>query len=188
MENNMTNKTYTVQEFIKKYNSFTSEKAKETFLKSVIKNNYVDFLVKKQRAALIITTSCINEKTQRVKIDSSKQYLLYNYTVFDLYTNIRMDIEHLHVDYDLLEKHDLVAMILKFIPKAELNKFDTVLNMCQEDFLTNSFNIQNYLDMKIDQLTLVLLEMVKPVIERTELALNSINPEVLQNLVKQLEK
>lgn len=151
MENNMTNKTYTVQEFIKKYNSFTSEKAKETFLKSVIKNNYVDFLVKVEYARKIIELSGFRKETGKPHMDSCKQYLLYIFSIITMYTNIVMDEQKVHEEYDKLEKNHLIVLILSMLPEREIKMFDSILQMQKDDWFTNYHGFEHYLEIESEK-------------------------------------
>ena len=84
------NKKATVEEFVKKYNQFSSTELKANYVKSMVdENKYIDYLVKVKYAQDIISISCL-DKNGNIKLNSPKRYSLYIYTIINLYTYIEV--------------------------------------------------------------------------------------------------
>ena len=66
------NKKVTVEEFVKKYNQFTSTELKTNYVKSMVnENKYIDYLIKVKYAQDIISISCL-DKNGNIKLNSPK--------------------------------------------------------------------------------------------------------------------
>lgn len=148
----MNKEKISVDDFVKKYTAFTSDKAKETYMASLMNSSaYISYAVKIVTAQQILQNSCF-DKQGKVHIDSCKKYLLYIAAIFNFYTNIRLDETQIMQDYDTLEKLNLINAFIRLMPERELKMFDTVLKMAQDDLLANYCGLEHYLENKLSNI------------------------------------
>lgn len=161
-------------DFIKKYDSYQSKEAQKKYVESIIiTNQYVDYLVKVNYAKNILNTACLN-KDGNIHMNSCKKYILYVYTILTLYTYLDISEKEAVLCYDELEKRNLVAYIMDGISKFELTSFDTILNMCTDDLITNNYEIHGFINRKV--------ESYKPLItERLPIILKTLKTYIEQN-------
>lgn len=182
------NKKVTVEEFIKKYNQFTSTELKCNYVKSMVdENKYIDYLVKVKYAQDIISISCLDENGN-IKLNSPKKYSLYIYTIIDLYTYIEIPENKWNECLDLLEKNNLLEVIMTAISKSEIKRFDTILKMCQDDLMINNYEIQGYISRNIENLKETALVACEPIITVISNKINELTKEDLSEIVKELIK
>ncbi|WP_346961245.1 hypothetical protein [Clostridium sp.] len=152
MENKNNENKINVINLIEDYEKLTSDKSKEDYLKAKIKiNNYIDYGTKMFIAENIINSSCL--KNNNIYIDSCKRYILYIYALLANYTNLDIHENELLLQYDLLEKHGLLDIILDMIPEKEIVTFKTILDMKQNDLMTNKYEIHAFISDKINSFT-----------------------------------
>lgn len=173
-----------VFEFVEKYNS-TSEK-QGLLDKTVPKDTYVDYLVKQKYVRDILTVSCL-DSNGNVKLNSCKKYMLYIYTVFTLYTNIDIPENKMVLAFDALDRYNLIDIILAEIPEAELNTFNTVLQMCQDDMITNNYEIHGYINRNIENITTEFSKVLYPIVSNLNKKLDEVDIEkLIQEFLKTL--
>lgn len=144
----MSEKKITVKDFVKQYKKLNSDATKNIYIKSMIKDDcYIPYAVKIATANTILENSCF-DKDGNIKFDSCKKYLMYVWAIFSLYTDIELEVKNIMDEYDMLEKEDLVSMVILLIPKREMEIFDTVLKMRQDDLIANYCGLENYLERK----------------------------------------
>ncbi len=186
-KDNVTNKIEVI-ELVNQYNKFTSEKLKVDYLKSTIKiNTYVNYMSKVFYANQILKNSCYDEKNN-VKLDSCKKYLLYIYSIFILYTNINLHEDNLINEYDLLESNNLVDEIIKLIPDKEVHTFDTVLKMCQDDMMSNYYELHGYIDKKLKDFYPEIATSIKPLLKSLDNFIQNIDEKQLIRFITTLQK
>lgn len=148
----MNKEKISVDEFVKKYKAFTSDKAKETYIASLVNMSaYVPYAVKIVTAQQILQSSCFN-KQGNIHIDSCKKYLLYIAAIFNFYTNVQLSETQIMQDYDALEKLNVINIFIKLMPERDLKIFDTVLKMSQDDLLANYCGLEHYLEKKLSNI------------------------------------
>lgn len=173
-----------VFEFVEKYNS-VSEKQR-LLDETVPKDTYVDYLVKQKYARDILTVSCL-DSNGNIKLNSCKKYMLYVYTVFTLYTNIDISENKMVLAFDALDRYKLIDIILAEIPEAELNTFNTVLQMCQDDMMTNNYEIHGYINRNIENITAEFSKVLAPIVSSLSKKLDEVNTdEFIQGFLKTL--
>lgn len=182
------NKKATVEEFVKKYNQFNSTELKANYVKSMVdENKYIDYLVKVKYAQDIISISCL-DKNGNIKLNSPKRYSLYIHTIINLYTYIEIPENKWNECLDLLEKNNLIEVIMTTISKSEIKRFDTVLKMCQDDLMVNNYEIQGYISRNIEKIKETALITCEPIITSLSKKVDELTKEDLAEIVKILVK
>lgn len=129
-----------VADFVGKYNSYKSDNAKSEYLKNTIKSkNYVSYAAKVTFANQIVAQTH-NIEGSSIKVDTTKQYILFIIGVVSLYLNIEFSDSPIS-DYDLLDEAGLLEPIIAMIPSKEYENIKLVLDMVAKDFMTNNYGV-----------------------------------------------
>ncbi len=140
-----------VLDFIKKYNSMTSDKAKKTYLQRVVKGDdyYIPYTEKVVYARDILEIANF-DKEGKVLFNGAKQYLLYICTVLTLYTMLDISHKDFSVAFDLLNQQNLIDVLLENMPDDK-TEFDVIFQLAQGDFEKNygeiKFNVNDITNM-----------------------------------------
>lgn len=182
------NAKITVTEFVTKYNSLKSNDVREKYAESmIIKDKYVDYLVKQKYAQDIISISCLDNKGH-IKINSCKKYMMYINTLLTLYTNIEMSEKNCVAEFDMLDRENLIDTLLKYIPEEELGKFDTIMQMCYDDFMTNNYEIHAFITKTADDVINSMAAIVSPLVDEVMKDLNGLSAEEIKSLAEAFMK
>ena len=141
-----------IDELIKGLESKRSQEARDRYLTSKIKTiDYINFEVLTVIADSIVANSMF-DKDGNIKIDSCKKYLLYVYSILNVFTNIDVHEDKWVQEYNKLNKSNLIEVIVGMIPERIVNEFDSILKMKSDDLITNYYSINAYIDRKLVQL------------------------------------
>lgn len=180
----------TIDKLIDGYLKRTSVKMREEYLKAVIKvKPYVGYGTKMFLADTIIKTSCLNDG--QIYIDSCKKYLLYIYTLIDVYTNIELSTKDLMIQYDRLDSIGLIEPILALIPEKERVTFKTILDMRQDDLMTNRYGTHAFIKEQVDRLTNVSYEFSKafaPLVEKLSEKIETLDENKIEKMLNKAMK
>lgn len=134
-------KRISIIEFVKRYNTATSEQIKSIMLKSVFKEQdmYVPYQQKIEAALKIIEKAnyVYDKGNKKFVFNGPVQYLYYVKTLLDLYTNFQLN-EPFYEEYDELNQDNLLDTILQQMPVDKV-EFDTVFNMVRDDSERNQY-------------------------------------------------
>ena len=182
------NAKITVTEFVTRYNSLKSNDVREKYAESmIIKDKYVDYLVKQKYAQDIISISCLDNKGH-IKINSCKKYMMYINTLLTLYTNIEMSEKNCVAEFDMLDRENLIDTLLKYIPEEELGKFDTIMQMCYDDFMTNNYEIHAFITKTAVDVINRMSGLVSPLVDEVMKDLNGLSAEEIKSLAEAFMK
>ena len=180
----------TIDKLIDGYLKRTSVKMREEYLKAVIKvKPYVGYGAKMFLADTIIKTSCLNDG--QIYIDSCKKYLLYIYTLINTYTNIELSTKDLMIQYDRLDSIGLIEPILALIPEKERVIFKTILDMKQDDLMTNRYGTYAFIKEQVDRLTNVSYEFSKafaPLVEKLSEKIETLDENKIEKMLNKAMK
>lgn len=133
-----------VLDFLTKYNGMTSDKAKEAYIKRVVRpdNYYVPYISKTVYANQILEIANFT-KEGKVYFNGAKQYQLYIWTLLTLYTFFDVPNEGFEIIFDVLNQQGFLDILIDQMPndKAE---FDVVYHLSQKDFE------KNYMETKVN--------------------------------------
>lgn len=159
-------KTISVVDFIKKYNSFASAKLKENYFNETVKSvDFVNFEELEYIAEKLIEKSYI-VKDGALMIDSCKKYLLYIFTVIDMFTNIEVHAESWIGEYNALDQSDLIEKITGVVSKKVMTNFDTILKLKSDDVVFNNSNLPNYFNGLIKIITPIIQDGILNVLDK----------------------
>jgi len=186
--NKKENSTISVTDLVAKYTSLNAPTAKENYLKSVIQiKPYISYATKIVYINKIIDNSCYDEN-KNIHIDSCKKYLLYVQALIMAYTNIMFDVKDPINEYDRLDSSGLLEIILSMIPEGELQSFDTMLKMKQDDLMTNYYGIHAYIDKKLKDFYPRLGDSVSKFLGAAEEFLGKLDEKKLEQILKRIMK
>lgn len=192
-------KDFTVQEFVDKHNKFAGDTLKGTFVRENLKTEeYVPYNKKMALAEKIVksstyaTESVIEpengnikyQQTNKIQVNSCTRYVLFVYTVIQIYTNINMDSAKMLDEFDLLNREGLIEQIFGRINEKELQEFNKVVQMTFDDFMLNNTTPQSFISNQVQRITDVLGVMLKPIIDK----LSNMSEEELQKSVDKIVK
>ena len=172
-------------DLVENYKKRSSIKLKEEYLKSQVKvKPYLSYGVKMFLADQIVKQSCL--KDGNVYVDSCKKYLLYIYTLIKYYTNIDISEKDLMLQYDLLDENELVEKILALIPEKELISFKTILDMKQDDLMTNKYGTYAFIEDQVERIRSITPEITKafaPLIDVLSNKIETLDENKLEKMI-----
>lgn len=79
-----------------------------------------------------------------LQIRSAKRYLIFATSILKLYTNLELNKEKPHEDYDLLREDNIMRDIVERIGE-DLEEFKTIFNMTYDDMMYNENNWRTFI-------------------------------------------
>lgn len=176
-------KTLNVEEMVKEYTSTTNKVAREKFLEKIQSQEYLSYSAKMVYANRIIESTSWDATGTKMEVNSPIRYMLYVYTLINVYTNVEMHNESMLAEYDALTAAGLKDQIIQKIPEAERKEFDAVLKMVADDFYANHFETHAYIHGLIDRLGNVVENFFSPISEELVKGLNNLNTDELAEAI-----
>lgn len=124
-----------ISEFIAKYKNRASDKSKDLYLKSIVKEEYAPYLIKQFWARQIIEGANF-DKEGNIHFDQIKQYMSYMYTVLSLYTKLDVSSNGFNIQFDTLNENGVIKRLEENLPE-DFKEFQSVYKMVEDDFRTN---------------------------------------------------
>lgn len=126
-----------VNEFVEKYRKATDIE-KTRLMREIEVKTYVPYAEK------VVHSEAVLSKTAKrvhgvLQNNSTLRYLTFITSILKLYTNLELNQEKPHEDYDLLKQFGIVEDIIARIGD-DFNEFGTVFNMTWDDMLYNENN------------------------------------------------
>lgn len=180
---NAMEKTLNIEEMVKEYTSTTNKVARDKFMEKVQVEPYIGYAAKIVYAKRIVESTAWNDDNGKIEIDSPIRYILYNYTLISVYTNIEMHKESMLAEYDALQSCGLKDKILEKIPTAEKVQFDYVLKMVSDDYYTNHFETHAYIDSLVDRFRNIVENFFSPISEELVHGLDKLSSEEVANAI-----
>ena len=162
-------KTLKVEELVKEYTSTTNE--------------YISFAAKIVYANRIIESTAWNDDNQKIEINSPIRYLLYVYTLLNVYTNIEVHKESMLAEYDALTSAGLKDLIIAKIPESERKEFEYVLKMTVDDYYANHFETHAYIDSLVDRFRNIVENFFSPISEELVKGFDKLSSEEVANAI-----
>lgn len=186
----MSENTITIKEFVKKYTEFRNDVSKDGYLKKIKIIPYVDYLKKVTAAENIAKRTCKNSNGD-ICVNSPMRYVLFVFTVLQLYTNLIISSEDRVEDFDLLNKNGLIDKIFELIPENELAEFKTILDLSVDDFMTNHYEAHAFVESQVNRITTVVekfFEPAVPMFEKLNQKLDSMSEKNIEKLGSKIDK
>ena len=190
------NKDFNVKDFVEEYEKQTNDTDKAKFIKTKLKcEKYMPYAEKLMIADNIIQSSSykmenvdgVLNKTDKIAINSPMRYILFVMTVVNKYTNIEVNFNGIMPEFDYLNQNSLIEVIFEKIGEKEINEFNTVVDMVLNDFVSNKFEIKNYIS---DMFSRVynLAEKCIPLVDNIASKLEDMSEEDIERLSKMFER
>ena len=176
-------KTLNVEEMVKEYTSTTNKVAREKFMEKIQIEPYIGYSAKMVYANRIIESTSWDATGSKIEINSPIRYMLYIYTLINVYTNIDLHNENMLAEYDALTSAGLKDLIIQKIPEAERKEFDAVLKMVADDYYANHFETHAYIDNLVDRFGNIVENFFSPIGEELAKGLNNINTDELATAI-----
>lgn len=139
----MENKKIAVKDFVEQYVSAKTDIDKKKVLQSLEVKTYIPYSVKVVHSQVVLDSTA--KRVNGVLLnDSPMRYLTQVMSIVRLYTNLSINQERPHEDYDLLRQNNLIDMICEKIGE-DVAEFQTVFNMVWGDMVNNENDIRVYI-------------------------------------------
>lgn len=163
--------------FIKDLKFTKDEKAKREMIKKHIVTDYVPYVSKVDLCKRIVRFS--NEITTENRVLKVKntpiQYLLFIMNLVKLYTDIEFTDEQNHEAYDALNQADVFEILFSptsdsdsLISQKEYKEFQTILNMCNDDYFENYRSLGSIIENKFEALNMMINTLAEAFKEAAE--------------------
>lgn len=135
----------TVQEFV---NEYTTKNNSKKVIQEHIITKYVPITMKQEVCKKIVELSSYEIVDQRktYQRNSTLLYMLFMMAIVRLYTDIEIQEEKQIADFLCLEECGAIEEICGSISEIEMDRFNTIMKMCQDDFMDNDRSLLSYID------------------------------------------
>lgn len=151
-------KKYTVATFIEEFNKKKNDEV-DKFLNEIICISYLPFEEKTQLCEKLIQgtsyktfTDLNGNSIRKIYINNPARYMIYHLNLVDTYTSITINMSDILSEFNLLNNGVYLDAICSFIPEKEIQEIKMILEMTENDFMQNEYEISNYIDKKIESL------------------------------------
>lgn len=179
-------KKITIKQFCKEYSSRIPQ-LQETYIKeNLVITPYVPFVKKDALADKLVDVSTYvfedytkedgtigRRKTDKIRVNSTAQYLLFCRLVIENYTNLTVETEGFFEEYDALKSSGLLDKLMvstetrpSLIPMDEIAEFRAIIDMKQKDEIFNKTEVHNYVDSLMERFGDVLNILAKPIMDK----------------------
>lgn len=187
----------TIKEFVENYNK-RPEQTKENYIKDNLKiTRYVPFVKKDALAQKLVNISTYKyedyvkedgtisrRKTDTIQVNSTVQYLLFCRLVIENYTNLTVETEGFHEEYDALKECGLLDKLMvstearpSLIPIDEITELRAILDMKQKDEIFNKTEVHNYVDSLVERFGDIIDVLAKPIIDKAMEQIGDVDAE-----------
>lgn len=162
-----------VDVLVAKYKELNTDEEKKEFVERHIKTNYVNYEQKVTDVSSIVnignhtTIPDPSDETKTIiiyKKNTPAMYYLLKLTLLKNYSDIDIDITaddgSVLRAYNQLESIGFIDVFIALLPKEEVTKYHSMLEMANDDVYVNERDIASYLDTKIDAFGVVLNMMI----------------------------
>lgn len=204
-------KTITIKQFVTEYKNRVPQ-LQETYIKeNLVITPYVPFVRKDTLADKLVDISTYvfedytkedgtigRRKTDKIKVNSTAQYLLFCRLVIENYTNLVIETEGFFEEYDALKESGLLDKLMvstetrpSLIPMDEIAELRAIIDFKQKDLLFNKTEIHNYVDSLVERFGDVLDVLAKPIMDKAMEQMNDTMNDidnVTESTVQDIEK
>lgn len=184
-------KKYTVAGFCKEYNDAKSNEVKELLIKDVMNIDYVPYERKITICEKIIDNTYYTKDENNIKkfhVYSPGRYMLYCLWLVKEYTNIEINFKESLLEFNLLNKYRLFDMIIAQIPEIEVKEFRMILDMVENDIITNKHEIHSFISEQVERFGKLIGFTLKPLIEQFNNIIKNIDEEAINKITMKLDK
>ena len=179
-------KKITIKEFCTQYKSRVSQ-IQETYIKdNLVITPYVPFNKKNVLADKLVDISTYvfedytkedgtigRRKTDKIRVNSTVQYLLFCRLVIENYTNLTVETEGFFEEYDALKECGLLDKLMvstetrpSLIPMDEIAELRAIIDMKQKDEIFNKTEPHNYVNSLVERFGDIIDVLAKPIMDK----------------------
>lgn len=203
-----TNKTISIKKLVNEYTKRVPQ-MQETYIKeNLIITPYVPFVRKDALADKLVDVSTYifedytkedgtvgRRKTDKIRVNSTAQYLLFCRLVIENYTNLTVETEGFHEEYDALKECGLLDKLMistetrpSLIPMDEIAELRALIDFKQKDAIFNATEIHNYIGSQVERFGTLLGVTLKPVMDKIAENLENMTEQDVEKLSKKVDK
>jgi hypothetical protein len=165
------------EKFLKDLQFTKDDRAKYNLIKNHVKTNYIDYQTKVVICKSIVKSTWEEQVQNRIiyKKDTPMQYLFFVMKLVEQYTDIEFEAEKIYDAYNALNQADVFELLFSptsdsdsLISQKEYKEFQTILNMCNDDYYENFRSLGSILETKLEAFSLAtnaISEAFKEVLE-----------------------
>lgn len=153
-----TEKKITVQDFVTKYNTLTSDKLKEDLVKSIVKNKYISYETKVAICKNIVestyyikTKDNIGIERKKMYVNSPATYMLYCLNIVNNYTTLEVKFNNSLEEFNLLNSNGCIDIIFKYASDREIKEFRKTLEMVENDLIQNEYETHAFISNQVER-------------------------------------
>lgn len=197
-----------IKEFVSEYEKRT-DVLKEQFLKNNLKiTPYVPFVKKDALAEKLIDVSTYafenytkedgsigRRKTDKIRVNSTIQYLLFCRLVIENYTNLIVETEGFFEEYDALKQSGLLDKLMigtkteePLISMDEISELRALVDFKQRDIMTNYATPQAYISNQVERFSTLLSVTLEPVLTKISDTLENMDEKDIEKFGNKFEK
>ena len=197
-----------IKEFVSEYEKKV-DVLKEQFLKeNLIITPYIPFIKKDALADKLVDVSTYvfedytkedgtigRRKTDKIRVNSTAQYLLFCRLVIENYTNLTVETDGFYEEYDALKECGLLDKLMvstetrpSLIPMDEIAELRALVNFKQSDAMTNYATPQAYISNQVERFSTLLSVALEPVLTKISDTLENMDEKDIEKFGNKLEK
>lgn len=175
-----------IKQFCKEYRNRVTHMQDSYIKENLVIIPYIPFIKKDALADKLVDVSTYvfedykkedgtigRRKTDKIKVNSTAQYLLFCRLVIENYTNLTVETEGFYEEYDALKECGLLDKLMvstetrpSLIPMDEIAELRAIIDFKQKDLLFNKTEIHNYVDSLVERFGDVLDVLAKPIMDK----------------------
>lgn len=187
-----------ITKFVDEYENRATESLKDDYLKDTLEvKKYIPFVLKDALASTIANATCFEknrkkdldgnvtfENTGRIKLNSVARRLLFYRCVIEQYTNLKVETEGFHEEYDLLNSLGILDKIIQMIPERELGEFAQIVDMKISDTVSYYSTPQKFVSDQVERFGTLIGVTLNPFLEKLADQLGELDEEHIDKLAK----
>ena len=109
--------------------------------------------------------------------------MLYCLNLVKQYTNIEIDFKNALEEFNMLNKYGLLDMICNTIPERELQEFQMILDMTENDVVHNEYEIHSFISNQIDRFGNLFGHIVKPAFDKINDIIKNMDEKTIEKML-----
>lgn len=179
-------KTITIKQFCEEYTKRVPQLQEAYIKENLVITPYVPFNKKNVLADKLVDISTYvfedytkedgtigRRKTDKIRVNSTIQYLLFCRLVIENYTNLTVETEGFFEEYDALKECGLLDKLMvstetrpSLIPMDEIAELRALIDFKQKDLLFNKTEPHNYVNSLVERFGNIIDVLAKPIIDK----------------------
>ena len=201
-------KKISIKEFCTQYKSRVPQLQEAYIKENLVITPYIPFVKKDALADKLVDVSTYifedytkedgtigRRKTDKIRVNSTVQYLLFCRLVIENYTNLTVETEGFFEEYDALKECGLLDKLMvstetrpSLIPMDEIAELRSLVSMKQSDAMTNYATPQAYISNQIERVSTIFSITLKPVLDKIATSIENMDEKDIEKFGNKLEK